>query len=408
MGMEDIPFYKRLLDDLAKPRPDLAYKFKSAAQVAADKVQPGSPASSTSTPDAGNQDAAFNQDNVIPARPVNPFEVRVITDEGGAPLKIRCYKGIIVDYGTGKTGASTQAAIAVPKRTSKRVKINVGGGSAGIVGSDQRDFVPSNYDPGPEQFKYSEYNNPAQTTFIPTFTGVAYGGGSNAKPESDPEPETTTETFATGGYPFGKDTFNVNEQVGAYFEWPYSNGAMIRLFCKNASDPASRAWGVWGNSANPTAADLGQDGFFIYIAKISGTRVIQLFSSDIVAIGGGSDIHPFKVRRNGTVGDDIVYQIEPGTINNKEVGNISDTFILDDGELVWLQLTVGGAASNYEFPTSIAVQNGTVMPPDTDEHAYIKVAKRSGATIQQFITGSLWSDRIRLGSMTSKYYYARI
>jgi hypothetical protein len=407
MGMEDVPFYKRLLDDLAKPRPDLAYKFKTPNQAAA-QVQPGSPAAFEAQAASGGDplEGAFNQENVIPARPVNPFEVRIMFDSDGNPTSIRCYKGVIADYSTGKTGANSQIAIPVVKRTSKRVRISVGGGSAGIVGSDQKDFVPSNWDPGPEQFKYSEYENPTQTTFVPNFTGYATSGGVSNQPDKDPVPDVTTQAVGTGGYPYGKDTFNVNEQIGAYFEWPYSNGAMIRLFCKDASDPSKRAWGVWGNSGSPTS--LGDDGFFILIAQIVGTRVAQLFASDIVAIGGGANVHPFKVRRNGTVGDDIVYQIEPGTINNKEVGNISDTFILDDGELVWLQLTVGGAASNYEFPTSIAVQNGTVMPPDTDEHAYIKVAKRSGATIQQFITGSLWSDRIRLGSMTSKYYYARI
>lgn len=405
--MLEEPYWKRLIDEATRARPDLAYKFKSPAQAAASAVQPGSPAAQEAPAQNQSQpDAVFNQDNVIPATHVNPFEVRLVFNGDGVPTHIRCYKGVISDYQTGKTSSNSQAAIPVPKRSSKRIKINVGGGSSGIVGADQKDFTPSNYAPGPEQFKYSEYNDPTQTTFVPDFTGVATSGGVSSGVDQHPEPDTTTQTYGTGGYPYGKDTFTTNTTLGAYFEWPYQNGAMIRLFCKNASDPSTRAWGVWGNSASPT--DLGGDGFFILIAQISGNKVLQFFSSDIVALGGGGNIHPFKVRRNGTVGDDIVYQIEPGTINNKEVGNISDTFILDDGELVWLQLTVGNAASNYEFPTSIAVQNGTVMPPDTNEHAYIKVAKRSGATIQQFITGSLWSDRIRLGSMTSKYYYARI
>jgi hypothetical protein len=401
------PYWKRLIDEATRARPDLAYKFKSPSQLSAEKVQPGSPAAPASaSTDAGQPDAAFNQDNVIPARPVNPFEVKIVFGEDGNPTAIRCYKGVISDFQTGKQGSTSQAAIPIPKRTSKRVKINVGGGSAGIVGTDQKDFIPSNYDPGPEQHKYSEYSNPTQTTFLPNFTGGGSSYAGSGGDDKDEIPETTTQSFGTGGYPFGKDTFDVNTQVGAYFEWPYQNGAMIRLFCKNASDPSTRAWGVWGNSASPT--DLGNDGFFIFIAQISGTRVIQFYSSDIVALGGGGNVHPFKVRRNGSVGDDTVYQIEPGTINNKEVANISDTFILDDGELVWLQLAVGNEASGYLFPFSIAVQNGIVMPPDTDEYAYIKVAKRNGNTIQQFISGSLWSDRIKLGTATAQYFYAKI
>jgi hypothetical protein len=29
-------------------------------------------------------------------------------------------------------------------------------------------------------------------------------------------------------------------------------------------------------------------------------------------------------------------------------------------------------------------------------------------SVNQFVTGSLWSDRIKLGTNTAKYYYARI
>lgn len=407
MGMEDVPFYKRLLDDLAKPRPDLAYKFKTPNQAAA-QVQPGSPAAfeAQAANAGGPLEGAFNQENVVPARPVNPFEVKIIFDDGGNPISIRCYKGVISDYNTGKMSANSQIAIPVPKRTSKRVKISVGGGSAGIVGTDQKDFVPSNWDPGPEQFKYSEYSNPTQTTWVPDFAGGPTSGAGSGGPDKDPVPDVTTQSLATGGYPFGKDTFDVNTQIGAYFEWPYSNGAMVRLFCKDASDPSKRAWGIWGNSGAPTS--LGDDGFFILIAQVVGTRVAQMFASDIVAIGGGANVHPFKVRRNGTVGEQIVYQIEPGTVNNKEVANIADTFILEDGETVWLRCDVGSEAQGYEYPTNVVVQNGTVMPPDSDAYGYIKVAKRVGTTIQQFVSGSLWSDRIKLGSMTSKYYYARV
>jgi hypothetical protein len=29
-------------------------------------------------------------------------------------------------------------------------------------------------------------------------------------------------------------------------------------------------------------------------------------------------------------------------------------------------------------------------------------------TVEQYVTGSLWGDRLKLGSLTAKYYYARI
>lgn len=410
--MEEQPYWKRLLTEAARARPDLAYKFKTPAQTAASAVQPGSPAASEvpSEPQA-QQDLSFNQENVIPARPVNPFEVRLVLNEAGNPTHIRCYKGVISDFQTGKMSSNSQAAIAIPKRTSKRVKINPTGGGGGTIGSDQADFVPSNYDPGPDQFKYSDYypiniNDPSQSTFIPTFRNDGFSSaGSN--PAEDPAPATTTQTYGTGGYPYGKDTFNINETLGAYFEWPYQDGAMVRLFCKNASDPETRAWGVWGNSGSPTS--LGDDGFFILIAQISGSRVLQFFSSDVVVLGGGgSSTHPFKVLKNGQVGDDLVFQIEAGTVNNKEVSNIMDTFILSDGDVVWLQCDVGDEASGWEYPSTVSVGHGAVMPEDDDESGYVKIAKLNGTTIQQFVTGSLWSDRIKLGSATAAYYYARI
>lgn len=412
MGMEDVPFYRRLLDDLAKPRPDLAYKFKSPNQAAASSVQPGSPAAAAAPPppDGGPLEGAFNQDNVIPARPVNPFEVRIMFDDGGNPTSIRCYKGVIADYSTGKTGANSQIAIPVVKRTSKRVRISVGGGSAGIVGSDQKDFVPSNYDPGPEQFKYSEYSNPTQTTWAPDFVGGPTSGAGSGGPDKDPVPDVTTQALGTGGYPYGKDTFNVNEQIGAYFEWPYSNGAMIRLFCKDASDPSKRAWGVWGNSGSPTS--LGNDGFSILIAQIVGTRVAQLFASDIVAIGGGdSGVHPFKLRKNMTTEDPdtTVWEIVPGTVNNVAPSNINDTFYLADGEKVWIRVEYN--SSSGTFPYSVIIERGTVatIPEDTAQYGRIMIAERKGTKVNQYITGSLWADRIRLGNAdTAMYYYARV
>lgn len=411
MGMEDVPFYKRLLDDLAKPRPDLAYKFKTPNQAAA-QVQPGSPAAAAAPPppDGGPLEGAFNQDNVIPARPVNPFEVRIMFDDGGNPISIRCYKGVIADYSTGKTGANSQIAIPVVKRTSKRVRISVGGGSAGIVGSDQRDFVPSNWDPGPEQFKYSDYSDPTQTTWVPDYVGLPTSGGVSNQPDKDPVPDVTTQSLATGGYPYGKDTFNVNEQIGAYFEWPYSNGAMIRLFCKDASDPSKRAWGVWGNSGSPT--NLGDDGFFILIAQIVGTRVAQLFASDIVAIGGGANVHPFKLRKNMTTEnpDTTVWEIVPGTVNNVVPSNMSDTFYLNDGEKVWLR--VEHNASTNVFPHAAVIMNTVAGDPDpenTAQYGHVLLAKRNGAVVEQYITGSLWTDRIRVGDAdTAYYYFARV
>jgi hypothetical protein len=49
------------------------------------------------------------------------------------------------------------------------------------------------------------------------------------------------------------------------------------------------------------------------------------------------------------------------------------------------------------------------MPADTDAFGYVKVADiNPDGSVSQFVTGSLWADRIKLGSATATYYYARI
>jgi len=48
------------------------------------------------------------------------------------------------------------------------------------------------------------------------------------------------------------------------------------------------------------------------------------------------------------------------------------------------------------------------MPADTDSEGYVRVASVDGASVTQYVTGSLWSDRIKMGTQTARYYHARI
>ena len=223
MGMEDVPFYKRMLDELARPRPDLAYKFKSAAETA--KPQDAPSAVMSGSPDSSPVDIAYTDKTEIPGRPTFPFEVRVMADEDGVLSTIRCYKGKIYDPRTGQMASSFKGLLVQGVTSRKRVTLS---GNRGNVSGDQKDFIPSNYAPGPEQFKYAEYDELIQTTWLPNYEGMPSSGLSNVGKDSDPI--ETTATFATGSYPIAKDSFTTADD-GAYFEWPYVNGAMVRLFC---------------------------------------------------------------------------------------------------------------------------------------------------------------------------------
>jgi hypothetical protein len=62
-------------------------------------------------------------------------------------------------------------------------------------------------------------------------------------------------------------------------------------------------------------------------------------------------------------------------------------------------------ANNTDFKWEIAA----TMPNDTDAFAYVKVADiNPDGSVSQFVTGSLWSDRIKMGTQTARYYHARI
>lgn len=79
-----------------------------------------------------------------------------------------------------------------------------------------------------------------------------------------------------------------------------------------------------------------------------------------------------------------------------------------------------GASASGDFPETDDTQDkypkiissGTVLT-DTDDYGYILLAHGSAdsnnvMTLYQDVSGSLWGDRLKLGSLTAKYYYARV
>lgn len=401
--MSEQPYWKRLIDEATRARPDLSYKFKSAAESAAE-IMRGSPdaLATPAAPVAAPVETSYTDTNILPGRPTHPFEVRVMVNEYGMPVSIRCYKGLISDSVTGNGSSYLQGTITQPLKRNKRVRIS---GSMGIVSGDQQNFVPSNYDgSGPEQQKYTDYNDPFQTSFIPSYQGLAYGTISSGK---DPDPEVMTATFGTGTFPIGYNSFTATT-TDAYFEWPYSSGptSMVRLFCKDDGVPAERKWGIWGGGAAPDS--IGTNGFFILIAQITGTDLVQFLKSDVVVIGGvgGAAGHPLRVVHDGTAEGESTYSLTPGTVNNLVPAGEPITVSTGPFE-VWLKVPhLSGSfphATGFEWGMSTPS-----VPPDTDAEGYVLLASVNGATVTQYITGSLWGDRIKLGTQTAQYYYARV
>jgi hypothetical protein len=153
--------------------------------------------------------------------------------------------------------------------------------------------------------------------------------------------------------------------------------------------------------------------------------------------------HPLKVvnLHYDVAGSAWLYQVVPGTINNL-VPQIEEDAVwvkLDRttaGVPDWpvsvmtpfdatthecyIYLRSGKDATTGAFPSSDdtstdypRIINSDVELSDTDTYGYLLLAKATEAagpsiSVNQFVTGSIWGDRVKLGTNTAQYFYARI
>jgi hypothetical protein len=155
-------------------------------------------------------------------------------------------------------------------------------------------------------------------------------------------------------------------------------------------------------------------------------------------------VHDVKYN-TGEGGSYVTYEICPGVINNLMPGVYDTTseawqpldalpedykLILDFGGtsscFVYLRVGPNSVTKVFPSPTGESPEEdnpypkiystGAVFPDDTNTLAYVKIAKVTALSaevyrVDQYITGSLWGDRIQIGAgetMTSYYYYARV
>ena len=117
--------------------------------------------------------------------------------------------------------------------------------------------------------------------------------------------------------------------------------------------------------------------------------------------------HPFLVTHVSTSGGMSTYRIQSGTVNNMVPGNINTQITVSTSAFeVWLKVPY--LSPNFPNATGFEWNIGTPVPNDTDNEGYVRVASVNGATVTQYVTGSLWGDRIKLGTIVAEYYFARI
>jgi len=158
----------------------------------------------------------------------------------------------------------------------------------------------------------------------------------------------------------------------------------------------------------------------------------------------GDPCFPFKVKDTKYITPTegapyAVYNICPGTINNLMpliFDDVSETWVymdaipqpqinLEAGTQSWIVLRVGPDPSTNVFPQQTPGSPpeddpypriytlDNEPPADTDALAYVVLAKVTKLpddkfAVDQYVTGSLWGDRIKLGTQVARYYYARI
>jgi hypothetical protein len=106
-------------------------------------------------------------------------------------------------------------------------------------------------------------------------------------------------------------------------------------------------------------------------------------------------------------GGSNVWAIVTGATNNVTPGNITSTITLGAGTYdVWIRHPY--LSPNFPNATNFEWAIGATIPADTDTDGYVLIATISGTNVTQIVTGSLWADRLKLGTTTAQYFFARV
>jgi hypothetical protein len=131
-----------------------------------------------------------------------------------------------------------------------------------------------------------------------------------------------------------------------------------------------------------------------------------------VSVGDDSSPpHPFKVISGGTVEGVTTVTVITGAVNNKIPTNMSASLTITENGWVWV--ACGYDATNKVFPdaTNLTIAAGATLPASTTSVGYIALAQVVSGSVNQLVTGSLWGDRIQIGSggtASAHYYFARV
>jgi hypothetical protein len=199
----------------------------------------------------------------------------------------------------------------------------------------------------------------------------------------------------TNGKLIGNGAFKTGNDSMPWFEWGQVEG---KIWLKGNPDSNGKLqWGLFYESGSNQSAKYA---FLVASIEADGT-VLQYLKSDIfVPDPVVADIsHPFKVR---SVDGEIT--VEAGTLNNE----IIDAGIYEGGGTTYVYLNQLYDVDTDQPDGSPTVGTyGSVKSCD-DLNFWLLIAEVVDDEVHQFVTGSLWVDRMRMGDQPANYYVARI
>lgn len=139
-----------------------------------------------------------------------------------------------------------------------------------------------------------------------------------------------------------------------------------------------------------------------FTSSSQGTNLdVQKDWVEYVSAAASESTHPFKVSAVST----STYTVKTGAVNNAIPTNMTSTISVSGLGYIWVAVPYAGSTFD---PASLVIAGGTTVPSDTDTYGYIAIATVNAGAVDQLVTGSLWASRIKVGTLTAKYYYARV
>jgi hypothetical protein len=119
--------------------------------------------------------------------------------------------------------------------------------------------------------------------------------------------------------------------------------------------------------------------------------------------------HPFYVRKvNGA--EVATFTVCTGMVNNEIPNNNTATFEVEDG-FIYLEVPYDGSTKAFPKVGEVILATGIVMPDSDASFSYVAIAQIVAGEANQLVTGSLWGDRIQVGTggtQNAFYYYAQV